>query len=197
MTTHTEAMRRALDRLDAALRGVEPYIMTIAVDDMAAAKREAAALRAALAAAPQPARVAYEVPALDWPAMLLLLNEYAMHVHDASEHQAESRADISKTAALKTLERIRMALAAHNSRWQALVHELIWRATPAAQDPARVALPADLIEYMRKHLQRERHGLDGFTVLGNETARAERYDRWISALLAAGIPGTDGGADHG
>ncbi len=34
--------------------------------------------------------------------------------------------------------------------------------------------------------------LDGFTVLGNETARAERYDRWIAAL--AGIPGTDGGA---
>ena len=85
-----------------------------------AAADEITRLRAALAAAPQPARVAYEVPALDWPAMLLLLNEYAMHVHDASEHQAESRADISKTAALNTLERIRMALAAHISRWQAL-----------------------------------------------------------------------------
>lgn len=154
-------------------------------------------LRAALAAAqaPQPARVAPEVPALDWPAMLLLLNEYAMHVHDASEHQAESRADISKTAALKSLERIRMAMAAHTSRWQAVVHELIWSPTPPAKppvEPARVALPADLIEYMRRHLDRQRDMLVGFTKLDNERRRAAKLDDWIAAV--AGIPGTDGAA---
>ena len=78
-------------------------------------------------------------PALDWPQMLLLINAYAGHVADAAQHQAASRADISHAAALKALTDIRMAMAAHTSRWQALVHELIWRATPQ-EAPARQGL---------------------------------------------------------
>ena len=47
-------------------------------------------------------------------------------------------------------------------------------------------------DYMRKHLTRERRGLDGFIALGNELIRAANYDRWIAAL--DGIQsGTDGG----
>jgi len=139
--THTEALRLALDALSATERffGHANY----------PADRVVAALEAIRAALSAPAAPAEPVaPALDWPAMLLLLNEYAMHAHDASEHQAESRADISKTAALKSLERIRMAMAAHDSRWRALVHELIWRATPAA-----LSVPAGWVVRNRSDLE--------------------------------------------
>ena len=65
-------------------------------------------------------------------------------------------------------------------------------ALAAAPQPARVALPADLIEYMRKHLDHQRGMLVGFTKLDNERRRAAKLDDWIAAV--AGIPGTDGAA---
>jgi len=87
------------------------------------------------------------MPVLDWPQMLRLINAYASHVADAAQHQAASRADISQAAALKTLTDIRMAMAAHTSRWQALVHELIWRAAPpAAAAPQAQAVRAPLTD---------------------------------------------------
>lgn len=49
-----------------------------------------------------------------WQRMLLLVNEYASHFCDAALHQAESRADVSRTAALKTLGKIRAALVEHS-----------------------------------------------------------------------------------
>jgi len=163
--------------------------------------------RAALAA---PAAVPVS-PALGWPALLQLITEYAMHVHDASEHQAESRADISKTAALKTLERIRMALAAHDSRWQALVHELIWRAAPAAP-----SVPAGWISVADRMPPPDTRLL---VVWGDQKAvdKAHTFSKWKHhsnplGYLIQGHPGshndvthwmplpaapTDGGQGHG
>jgi hypothetical protein len=45
-----------------------------------------------------------------WIEILLLVNEYASHVADACQHQAASREDISKSAALATLGRLRALL---------------------------------------------------------------------------------------
>lgn len=47
-----------------------------------------------------------------WANVLLLVNEYAGHVVDASLHQAESRADIARSAALKTLGKLHQAFEA-------------------------------------------------------------------------------------
>ena len=60
---------------------------------------------------------AYPPPAKrpTWIEILLLVNEYTGHVADASQHEAASRADISKTAALATLGRLR-ALLGYGSR---------------------------------------------------------------------------------
>ena len=48
-----------------------------------------------------------------WQRLVLLATEYAGHVADAAQHQAESRADISRTRALKTLGKMREAFFAH------------------------------------------------------------------------------------
>lgn len=48
-----------------------------------------------------------------WERLMLLATEYAGHVVDASRHQAASRADISSTAALKTMGKMREAFFAH------------------------------------------------------------------------------------
>lgn len=48
-----------------------------------------------------------------WVRVMKLANEYAMHVTDAAMHQAESRADISRTAALKTMAQMREVFFAH------------------------------------------------------------------------------------
>lgn len=48
-----------------------------------------------------------------WVRMMRLANEYAMHITDAAMHQAESRADISRTAALKTMAQMREVFFAH------------------------------------------------------------------------------------
>lgn len=53
---------------------------------------------------------AWQLPSVEWPRLLQLINEYASHVTDAAMHQAESRADISKSAALKTMGEIRRAI---------------------------------------------------------------------------------------
>jgi hypothetical protein len=45
-----------------------------------------------------------------WVEILLLVNEYTSHVADASQHKAASRQDISKSAALATLGRLRTLL---------------------------------------------------------------------------------------
>ena len=49
-----------------------------------------------------------------WDRMLLLVNEYAGHVADAALHQAASRADLSRSAALKSLGEMREAFFAHS-----------------------------------------------------------------------------------
>lgn len=48
-----------------------------------------------------------------WERLMMLANEYAMHLVDATHHQAESRADIARTAALKTMGKMREAFFAH------------------------------------------------------------------------------------
>ena len=48
-----------------------------------------------------------------WVRLLKLANDYAMHITDAAMHQAESRADISRTAALKTMAQMREVFFAH------------------------------------------------------------------------------------
>lgn len=48
-----------------------------------------------------------------WVRLMKLANEYAMHMMDAASHQAESRADISRTAALKTMAQMREVFFAH------------------------------------------------------------------------------------
>jgi hypothetical protein len=48
-----------------------------------------------------------------WVRLMMLANEYAGHVADAAQHRAESRADISRTAALKTLGKMREVFFAH------------------------------------------------------------------------------------
>ncbi len=48
-----------------------------------------------------------------WVRVMKLANEYAMHVTDAAMHEAESRADISRTAALKTMAQMREVFFAH------------------------------------------------------------------------------------
>ena len=48
-----------------------------------------------------------------WVRLMMLANEYAMHLVDATHHQAESRADIARTAALKTMGKMREAFFAH------------------------------------------------------------------------------------
>ncbi len=48
-----------------------------------------------------------------WVRLMKLANEYAMHVTDAAMHEAESRADISRTAALKTMAQMREVFFAH------------------------------------------------------------------------------------
>lgn len=48
-----------------------------------------------------------------WARLRKLANEYAMHLTDAAMHQAESRADISRAAALKTLKQMREVFFAH------------------------------------------------------------------------------------
>lgn len=48
-----------------------------------------------------------------WVRLMKLANEYAMHITDAAMHQAESRADISRTAALKTMAQMREVFFAH------------------------------------------------------------------------------------
>lgn len=45
-----------------------------------------------------------------WLEVLLLVNEYTGHVADAAQHEAASREDISKTAALAALGRLRVLL---------------------------------------------------------------------------------------
>lgn len=73
-------------------------------------------LAAALAELQQPAP--FSQPQEDglqpntWANVLLLVNEYAGHVVDASLHQAESRADIARSAALKTLGKLHQAFEA-------------------------------------------------------------------------------------
>lgn len=73
-------------------------------------------LAAALAGLQQPAP--FSRPQEDglqpntWANVLLLVNEYAGHVVDASLHQAESRADIARSAALKTLGKLHQAFEA-------------------------------------------------------------------------------------
>lgn len=42
-----------------------------------------------------------------WNGVLLLINEYAMQVTDAANHEAASRSDVSQSAALKTLTKLR------------------------------------------------------------------------------------------
>lgn len=59
-------------------------------------------------AAAQAAPVAGEPVA--WPDVVRLVNEYAMHMTEAAMHEAESRADISRTAALKTIGELRATL---------------------------------------------------------------------------------------
>lgn len=49
-----------------------------------------------------------------WDRMLLLVNEYAGHVADAALHQAASLADLSRSAALKSLGEMREAFFAHS-----------------------------------------------------------------------------------
>lgn len=53
------------------------------------------------------------VSAEPWERLLMLANEYAGHVADAAQHQAESRADIARSAALKTLGKMREVFFAH------------------------------------------------------------------------------------
>ena len=48
-----------------------------------------------------------------WVRLMKLANDYAMHITDAAMHQAESRADISRTAALKTMAQMREVFFAH------------------------------------------------------------------------------------
>ena len=48
-----------------------------------------------------------------WERLMMLASEYGMHVAEAAMHQAESRADISRTAALKTLCKMREAFFSH------------------------------------------------------------------------------------
>lgn len=45
-----------------------------------------------------------------WVEIVVLVNEYAGHVADAAQHQAASREDIAKTAALATLGKLRALL---------------------------------------------------------------------------------------
>jgi hypothetical protein len=46
-------------------------------------------------------------PRVAWEEVLLLVNQYAMGVHDAAEHQAASLADISKSSAAQALVKLR------------------------------------------------------------------------------------------
>lgn len=48
-----------------------------------------------------------------WERLMMLANEYAAHLVDATHHQAESRADIARTAALKTMGKMRETFFAH------------------------------------------------------------------------------------
>ena len=48
-----------------------------------------------------------------WERLMMLANEYAAHLVDATHHAAESRADIARTAALKTLGKMREVFFAH------------------------------------------------------------------------------------
>jgi len=70
--------------------------------------------------------------------------------------------------------------------WQAAIEipcECEWkRQQGATEAPAWVALPADLIDYMHRHLSLARRALGAFLALGKEVERAAKYDRWIAAL---------------
>lgn len=57
--------------------------------------------------------------------------------------------------------------------------------TPKTAAQAAPSVPADLIEYMRKHLKHQRDLIAGFEALDNETRRAAKLDEWIAALAAA------------
>lgn len=48
-----------------------------------------------------------------WERLMMLANEYATHLVDAAHHQADSQADISRMAALKTKWKMREAFFAH------------------------------------------------------------------------------------
>ncbi|MFN3303144.1 MAG: hypothetical protein ACK44A_05420 [Roseateles sp.] len=76
------------------------------IDDIEQAGELILSLLAAQAAGKAPAAAAPK----PWPELLLLLNDYAMAMTDASQHQAASKVDIAKTQAMKALARLRAAI---------------------------------------------------------------------------------------
>ena len=51
--------------------------------------------------------ISMQSPDLVWNKIILLVNEYASHALDACNHVAESRVDISKSSALKSIGKLR------------------------------------------------------------------------------------------